>query len=76
MTIKWYKFGWTEEGFGWRRKNYFILKPDVTDTFWKVRKVNGIVGMQKVEMEDNMYSEKDAFQFANNSIRASKREKR
>lgn len=76
MAIKWYKFGWSNEGIGWYRKGYLILKPTTFTIYWKVRRVNGKRGMQIEEFEQNFISEEVAFEFANKAIVKTRKEKK
>lgn len=72
MAIKWYKLGWSNEGIGWVKKNYFILKPTNLTIYWKLRLIGGKPGQQTIEREDNFTTEKDAFQAGNAALKAQK----
>lgn len=70
--MKIYKWFWTHEGFCWRRKNYVILKPTETCIVWKLRRIGGESGCQKVEREDNYKTEKEAFLAGNKAVKSNK----
>jgi len=71
--MKLYKLFWTNEGIGWCRKNYIILKPTGNSKNWKLRRMRGEPGMQTVEREDNFKTEKEAFKAGNKAVKAFKR---
>jgi hypothetical protein len=76
LAVKKHKMNWTNEGIGWRRKNYFILKPETNIDPWRVRWVAGQPGEQIMEKEDSFVFEDQAFDHANKIIREEAKKKK
>ena len=67
------EWGWTVEGFCFRRKDVTILKPKTVNGVWKVRKVNCQKGLPLEPGEIDQKTRKEAFISGNHLVKEMKK---
>jgi len=70
-----WEWGWTREGFIYRKWNWVIISPQGSSSFWKLRLVGSGAGKPLDEGEGDYYSKEEAMKNGNKNIRADHKKK-